>query len=171
MNASNSSSKSATRFTIDFIGKKIIGTKASFNKASKGFGSEYEELATKVAAHPEFELVVKEPKHKSSTAKRSYDGMDFPFMESYMSIFENADTLLREYNAVKKMAKGAGAKAYPLTKKWFIQKFGSEGNGFDMEAAKKAIAQFRISQAQKMATGELSLVSAAATEVQTEAAA
>ena len=171
MNASNSSSKSATRFTIDFIDKKIIGAKASFNKAGKGFGPEYEELAAKVAAHPDFALVVKEPKHKSTTAKRSYDGMDFPFMESYIGILENADALLREYTAVKKMAKDAGAKAYPLTKKWFIQQFSTKEDGFDMEAAKEAIAQFRISQAQKMAAGEFSLVPAAAAEAQTEAAA
>ena len=34
------------RFIIDFINKKIIGTKASFDKASKGSGAIYEELAT-----------------------------------------------------------------------------------------------------------------------------
>ena len=164
-------SKSAVRFTINFINKEIIGTKSSFNKAGKGCGPEYEELAAKVAAHPGFALVTKEQKHKSTTAKRSYDGMDFPFMESYMGIFENADALLREYKAVKKMAKDAGTKAYPLTKKWFIQKFGTEGNGFDMDAAKEAIAQFRISQAQKVAAGDLSLVPAAAAETQTEVAA
>lgn len=164
-------SKSAVRFTINFINKEIIGTKSSFNKASKGCGPEYEELTAKVAAHPDFALIVKEPKHKTTTAKRSYDGMDFPFMESYIGILENADALLREYTAVKKMAKDAGAKAYPLTKKWFIQQFGTKEDGFDMEAAKEAIAQFRISQAQKIAAGELSLVPAAAAEAQTEAAA
>ena len=39
------------RFTIDFISKKIIGTQASFNKASKGTGEIYEELASKIARH------------------------------------------------------------------------------------------------------------------------
>ena len=39
------------RFTIDFISKKIIGTQASFNKASKGTGEIYEELASKIAGH------------------------------------------------------------------------------------------------------------------------
>ena len=33
--------KITVRFTIDFFGQKIIGTKASFNKASKGYGPEY----------------------------------------------------------------------------------------------------------------------------------
>ena len=41
----------AVRFTINFIEKQIIGTKASFDKASKGFGPIYEELAAKAANH------------------------------------------------------------------------------------------------------------------------
>ena len=36
---------STVRFTINFIKKQIIGTKASFDKASKGSGPIYEELA------------------------------------------------------------------------------------------------------------------------------
>lgn len=43
---------STVRFTINFIKKQIIGTKASFDKASKGSGPIYEELAEKVAKHP-----------------------------------------------------------------------------------------------------------------------
>ena len=50
------------RFTIDFISKKISGTQASFNKASKGTGEIYEELASKIARHPNFEVAVKEQK-------------------------------------------------------------------------------------------------------------
>ena len=42
---------STVRFTINFIEKQIIGTKASFDKASKGFGPIYEELADKAAKH------------------------------------------------------------------------------------------------------------------------
>ena len=38
-------STNTVRFTVDFIKKTITGTKASFNKASTGFGPIYEELA------------------------------------------------------------------------------------------------------------------------------
>lgn len=72
------------RFTIDFISKKIIGTQASFNKASKGTGEIYEELASKIARHPNFEVAVKEQKKHITKAKRTYDGMDFKFMEAYI---------------------------------------------------------------------------------------
>ncbi len=68
------------RFTIDFISKKIIGTQASFNKASKGTGEIYEELASKIARHPNFEVAVKEQKKHITKAKRTYDGMDFKFI-------------------------------------------------------------------------------------------
>lgn len=74
MNAITTSSKSAVRFTIDFFNKTITGTKASFDKAGKGFGAEYEELTTKMAAHPDFTLVIKEQKHKATKAKRMLRG-------------------------------------------------------------------------------------------------
>ena len=82
----NTNKNMNARFTIDFITKTITGTKASFNKAGKGFGAEYEELAAKLAAHPDFTLIVKEQKHKSTKAKRTYEGLDFDFMEAYIEM-------------------------------------------------------------------------------------
>ena len=73
---------STVRFTINFIKKQIIGTKASFDKASKGSGPIYEELAEKVAKHPDFALIVKEQKKHTTKAKKTYYGMDFDFMEA-----------------------------------------------------------------------------------------
>ena len=63
--------KNAARFTLNFFDKTITGTKASFNKANKGFGPEYEELTAKMAAHPDFELRVKEQKVQSSRIRKS----------------------------------------------------------------------------------------------------
>ena len=45
------------------------------------------------------------------------------------------------------MAKKCGTKAYPLTKKWFLGKFSNMEGGFDMDAARKDIANFRIEKA------------------------
>lgn len=142
---------SAVRFTIDFINTTITGTQASFNRASKGFGPEYEELTAKIAAHPTFKLTVKEQKHKATSAKKTYEGMDFKFMEDYIATFEDA-TLAHEYESVKEMAKKCGTKTYPLTKKWFLGKFSKMEGGFDMDAARKDIANFRIAQATKPLT-------------------
>ena len=145
------STNSAVRFTIDFFKQTIIGTKASFAKAGKGFGPEYEELTAKMAAHPTFTLTVKEQKHKATSAKKTYEGMDFKFMEDYIATFEDA-TLAHEYESVKEMAKKCGTKTYPLTKKWFLGRFSKMEGGFDMDAARKDIANFRIALATQLLT-------------------
>ena len=135
------------RFTVNFIAKQIIGTKASFDKASKGFGPIYEELAEKVAKHPNFELVVKEQKKHTTKAKRTYNGMDFDFMESYIETCVNAEQIMAEYKAVKKMAKDSGISVYPFTKNWFLGEFDPNKEGFDMAKAKQEIAEYRMTKA------------------------
>lgn len=142
---------STARFTINFLDKTITGTKACFTKAGKGIGAEYEELSIKSAAHPDFSLVVKEQKHKTTRAKRTYDGLDFSFMEAYIEMQIEAQKLMKEYEAVKRMAVNCGSSKYPLTKKWFLGKFSTEDQPFDMEQARKDIADFRIKQAEQVA--------------------
>jgi len=140
-----------THFTLNFIKRQIIGSKASFQKASKGTGELYEELVRLMAQHPDFEIVEAEPKKKSNRAKRSYEGLDFAFMESYIEIQQDSDTLMTEYEEIKKTAKERSGKEYPTTKKWFIEKFGTKENGFDMNVAKEAITQYHFAVAKKLA--------------------
>lgn len=144
--------KHAVRFTVDFINQKIIGTKASFDKASKGSGPIYEELAEKVAKHPDFALIVKEQKKHTTKAKKTYNGMDFDFMEAYISTRKNAKQLMEEYEAVKKKAEDSKISVYPLTKKWFLGEFDPDKQGFDMEKAKKEINDYLIAEAVISAT-------------------
>ena len=171
MYTTTTSSKSAVRFTIDFFNKTITGTKASFDKAGKGFGAEYEELTAKMAAHPDFELRVKEQKVKTTKSKRTYEGLDFSFMEAYIGTLNNAKDMMAEYKAVKNMAESHGTKVYPLTKKWFLDKFGTEDEGFDMAAAKEHITNFRLAQAEMKAAAALAAMAAAPAAEQTKAAA
>lgn len=138
---------STERFTIDFISKKIIGTQASFNKASKGTGEIYEELASKIARHPNFEVAVKEQKKHIAKAKRTYDGMDFKLMEAYIATQKIAEQLMKEYGAVKAMAKASNTSVYPFTKKWFLGKFDPDGKGFNMKKAKEEISAYRLERA------------------------
>ena len=139
--------KNAVRFTINFIEKQIIGTKASFDKASKGFGPIYEELADKVAKHPDFKLLVKEQKKHTTKAKKTYNGMDFDFMEAYISTRKNAKQLMEDYEAIKKEAEDSKISVYPFTKKWFLGEFDPDKQGFDMKKAKEEIANYRIAKA------------------------
>ena len=166
MNAITSSSKSAVRFTLNFFEKTITGTKASFNKANKGYGPEYEELTAKMAAHPDFTLEVKEQKPKATKAKKTYEGMDTKFIKDFIATLTNAKEVMAEYDAVQKMAKDCDTKAFPMTKKWFLGKFGTEDEGFDMAAAKERIYNFRIAQAEKMAAATLTVVSAETADAQ-----
>lgn len=139
--------KTSARFTIDFINHKIVGTKASFDKAGKGEGAIYEELASKIAKHPDFTLKVKEQKKHSTTAKRTYNGMNFSFMEAYIETRLKAEQIKKEYEAVKKMAEDSKISVYPFTKKWFLGEFDPDNQGFDMDKAKKEIAEYRMAKA------------------------
>ena len=135
------------RFTIDFIKKQIIGTKASFDKAGTGKGEIYEELAVKIAAHPDFKLTVKEQKHRSNKPKQTYDGLNFALMERFIAIQENPESIMKEYNAAKKMANNTGGSVYALVKKWFLTKF----KDFDVVTARTAISDYNTALIPKLA--------------------
>lgn len=134
--------KNAARFAINFVDKTITGTKASFNKAGKGVGAIYLELATKMAAHPDFELKIKEQKKSSNKAKQTYDGLNFELMEKFITIQDDSESLMRAYNGAKKMADDTGTSKYPFVKKWFLSQF----ENFDVSKAKEAISDYYISK-------------------------
>ena len=104
-------------------------------------------MAEKVAKHPDFALIVKEQKKHTTKAKKTYNGMDFDFMEAYISTRKNAEQIMKEYEAVKKEAEDSKISVYPLTKKWFLGEFDPDKQGFDMEKAKKEISDYRIATA------------------------
>ena len=85
-------------------------------------------------------------------AKKTYYGMDFDFMEAYISTRKNAKQLMEAYEAVKKMAEDEGISVYPFTKKWFLGEFDPDKQGFDMEKAKKEISDYRMGKAVISAT-------------------
>ena len=141
-------SKTTAHFIINFFDKTISGTKTCFSKASKGISPFYEELTMKMNAHPTFELAVKEPKRKSNKAKRTYFGMDFAFIEDYISIQGiKATQIMSEYKAVKAFAEAQKMSVYPFVKKWFLGEFDPDGEGFDMEKAQKEISDAKMAEA------------------------
>ncbi len=152
----NTTTTATTRFTIDFLAKKIYGSKASFDKAGLGYGPAYEELTAKMSAHPDFTLEVREQKHHITRAKRTYEGLDFKFMETYIGLQKNHENLLREYHSVKKTADEAHLSKYPLTKKWFLRKFSTDEEPFDMENAKEEISNHALELAKANANNDKS---------------
>ena len=131
---------SSVRFNYDFFNKTIVGTKASFDKASKGFGPAYEELAAKMAEHPDFTCVVKEPK-KPAKPKQTYKGMDIPFMVDYLTAI-NDSTTLKTLNDVIDFAEKAGRSKYPLAKRVFFDAY----DCFDYADAQRVVNDFRYQQ-------------------------
>lgn len=139
--------KNNGRFTIDFLNKTIWGTKASFDMAGKGISPMYEELVEKMNAHPTFVCKVKGQKKNTRKPKRTYNGMNFAFMEAYISLQKNSVILTKEYNSVKAYAKEQKLSVYPFTKKWFLGEFDPDNEGFDMKKAIEEITQDGIDKA------------------------
>ena len=127
----------SVRFHYDFAAKTIWGTKASFDKASKGFGPVYEELAEKMAKQPTFKCVVKAPA-KPAKPKKTYKGMDISFMLDFLTATEDYITL-NTLNDVIAYAKAMGKSKYPLAKRVFFDTYSE----FDYADAKAVVDDFR----------------------------
>ena len=149
----NKNNTNTTRFTVDFIGKKISGTKASFDKAGKGNGPIYDELTALTAKHPNFELVIKEQTKRIVKEKETYKGMDCDFMRDYLSA-ESMTEALRTFKQVEAFADNTKRSKYPLLKKFFLKQFADNdgNNSFDFAKAKKIVADYRYNLTLEQAT-------------------
>ena len=125
-------------FTINFTNNTISGSKSALKKASNPASDEYKELTAKMAAHPTFKVVEKEPNPKKTT----YKGMGFKMMADYIRTQENADELMEEFEAAKNMFNNS----YPLVKKWFLDTFKNDADKFKVSDAKKAIANEKVNR-------------------------
>ena len=132
-----SNRKNSDHFTFDFVGRKIVGTKTSLNKAKHYGSDEYYELRKMMKEQPQFKVAAKEVKHRAK--KQTYKKLSFDFIEKYISIQSDADEIKREYERVKKIAADLKLSVYPLTKSWFLERFGSENTPFDMKKAIKEL--------------------------------
>ena len=134
---------SSVRFRINFAAKQIVGTKASFDKAGKGYGPIYDELAEKLANHPDFALVVIKP--KSNKTREVYPGMDIDWMRDYIAMVDDAN-FARSFEQVIKFAENSKRSKYPLAKKVFLKHFrGDDGViHFDYAEACADVEAYRI---------------------------
>ena len=109
------------RFTLNFADNTIVGTKASFNKAGKGYGPVYDELADLMARHPDYKCVVKEPK-KPEKDKQTYKGMNVKFMLDYAAAVGEA-SFRADMVKVRDFTKKNGGSVYPIVKRMFLEHF------------------------------------------------
>ncbi len=133
---------SSVRFSLIFANKTIVGSKASFDKAGKGFGPVYDELVALMAKHPDFACVVKEPK-KPAKPKQTYAGMDIDFMLDYASAVNQADFRI-QMERVRDFTKNNGGSVYPIVKRMFLEHYAPEANRrFAYAAAKAIVSEYR----------------------------
>ena len=133
---------SSVRFTLNFSAKTIVGTKASFDKASKGFGPVYDELTAMMAKHPTYGVEIKEPK-KPAKDKQTYKGMDIPFMLDYAAAVGQAD-FRADMVKVRDFTKASGNSVYPIVKRMFLEHFvRGENVRFAYNAAKVIVSEYR----------------------------
>jgi len=110
-------------FFVDHIAKTIAATKNTLKKASVLDSNEYTELMKRVNRHPDYKIIVKVT--KKPTNKNNHEGLNGPFIEKYIAIKDNAETLKKEYNAAKELG------GFPVARKWFLKTF----EGFNMDDA------------------------------------
>lgn len=68
-------------------------------------------------------------------------------MEQYIAIKDDAERVMRVYEAVKNTSKSMKMGVYPTTKKWFLNKY----KGFDMATAKAEITEVAMRKATERA--------------------
>ena len=102
--------------TVNVIERTITISKAYYKKASIYGSSEYKELREVMSENATFKIVFK------TIDKKSYNGLTFKRMAEYINTQPNSEANLKEFEAVMKVAEAKGSK-YPLTKKWFLEKF------------------------------------------------
>lgn len=128
---------SSVRFTLCFADKTIVGTKASFAKASKGFGPVYDELVALMAKHPTYRCVKKAPK-KPAKPKRTYEGMDITFIMDFFHAIDMEEAAAKLEKALAYAAANRISK-YPLAKRMLFDVCPD----FDYASAKEEVAEYR----------------------------
>lgn len=111
--------RTATYFTFDHIGKRIVGSEFNFKKSGNDSTPQYEALMTAMDRHPNYTLSPIASKKKVEK-KRSYEGLNMPLMEEYLNLVyegELADVARAKF-AEMKTKKQNKELAFATIKSW-----------------------------------------------------
>ena len=122
--------RTATYFTYDHFGKKIVGSELNFKKSGNPNNPQYAALMAAMAAHPNYELSAVAPKVK----KQTYAGLNCELITEYVELFGNEAQKAELDQMVN------DNEAYPAIKSWFLDLFPK----FNVEKAKKEIREYRL---------------------------
>lgn len=148
----NSTMNGKNYFTIDFMAKAIKGSQNAFNKASKGFGPQYEELVGKMKEFPNYEPVVVKLEGVSSKSKRTYKGFTEQFVEDYVNM-RGVEKFINERKNIIAACEKIGEKPLPKLKSWLIEAYKCEytSGEFEMSVALEEVRKWKLEQAAKAA--------------------
>ena len=130
-NTTSNNTRTATYFTYDHFGKKIVGSELNFKKSGDPNTPQYAALMVAMAAHPNYTLSAVAPKVK----KQTYAGLTCELMREYVEIKGN------EAQKAELAEMIDNNEAYPTIKSWFLDYYKC---GFTVEKAKEMIAYHKL---------------------------
>lgn len=123
--------RTATYFTFDHIGKRIVGSELNFKKSGDDSTPQYKALMTAMERHPSYALSPVAPKVK----KQTYKGLTTELMREYVKIKGTSAQLEELDNLID------NNEAYPTIKSWFLDYYKC---GFTVEKAKSVVAHHKL---------------------------
>lgn len=130
-NSTSINTRTATYFTFDHFGKKIIGSELNFKKSGNPNNPQYAALMEAMAAHPNYTLSAVAPKKE----KQTYAGLTCDLIREYVEIKGS------EAQKAELVEMIDNNEAYPTIKSWFLDDFKV---GFSVEKAKREIAEHKL---------------------------
>lgn len=130
-NTTSTNTRTATYFTFDHFGKKIVGSELNFKKSGNPNNPQYAALMAAMAAHPNYALSAVAPKVK----KQTYAGLNSELITEYVELFGS------EAQKAELAEMIDNDEAYPTIKSWFLDYFKC---GFSVEKAKEKIAYHKL---------------------------
>lgn len=158
--------KKHDEFFVDFLNKKICGTKELFDMAGKGDGADYDKLMGLMEKHPTYELMVVASK-RPAKVKETYSGCSLTFIKDYVAMIDNPK-YVKEMNNIIADCDNNGVNPLPKLKSWMIDTFkcSYENERFSMATAKENVRKWKLDKAKaglpaSAASNEASLAKAA----------
>ena len=104
---------------LDHTKRKIIIGKDFNRKQSDTESPEFKKLCEIVERFPKYKVTIKEIKKNSH--KESYKGLNYSYMERYISI-KGTRSDRQEYDDMRLLSE-CHSKRFPVIKQWFLQKY------------------------------------------------
>ena len=131
--SSNNTTRTATYFTYDHFGKKIVGSELNFKKSGNPNNPQYAALMKAMADHPNYTFAPVAPKVK----KQTYAGLTCDLIREYVEIKGS------EAQKAELAEMIDNDETYPVIKSWFLDYFKC---GFSVEKAKNMIAYPQLNE-------------------------